>query len=101
MVFLFSCGLLSVHCFEQRGNPQMSNADFRSSRVQSGGNMEGKDVRFGITCSTLTAVVTSNTATGSYNSMHDSFSSLGGMVLLMNMLLASFCRETRKLLIEQ
>jgi K+-transporting ATPase ATPase A chain len=44
-------------------------------------------VRFGIGASTLTAVVTSNTATGSYNSMHDSYTSLGGMVLLVNMLL--------------
>jgi len=87
MVFLFACGLLLVHSFEQRGNPQMTNLDFRSSRLQSGGNMEGKEVRFGITGSSLTAVVTSNAATGSYNSMHDSFSSLGGMVLLMNMLL--------------
>jgi potassium-transporting ATPase potassium-binding subunit len=87
MVFLFACGLISVHYFEHRGNPQISNVDFRSGRLQSGGNMEGKEVRFGVTSSTLTAVVTSNTATGSYNSMHDSFSSLGGMVLLMNMLL--------------
>ena len=87
MVFLFACGLLSVHCFEQRANPQMSGVDFRSSRLQAGGNMEGKEVRFGIAGSTLAAIVTSNTATGSYNSMHDSFSSLGGMVLLVNMLL--------------
>jgi len=49
--------------------------------------MEGKEVRFGIGGSTLTAVVTSNTATGSYNSMHDSYTSLGGMALLVNMLL--------------
>ena len=49
--------------------------------------MEGKEARFGIGGSTLTAVVTSNTATGSYNSMHDSYTSLGGMVLLVNMLL--------------
>jgi len=87
MVFLFACGLITVHCFEQRGNPQMSDVDFRSSGAQSGGNMEGKEVRFGIAGSTLAAVVTSNTATGSYNSMHDSFSSLGGMVLLTNLLL--------------
>lgn len=87
MVFLFACGLISVHWFEQRGNPQMKNVDFRSGQVQSGGNMEGKEVRFGIGGSTLTAVVTSNTATGSYNSMHDSYSSLAGMALLMNMLL--------------
>jgi K+-transporting ATPase ATPase A chain len=87
MLFLFCCGLLFVHCSEQRGNSQIRDVDFRGSRLQSGGNMEGKEVRFGITGSTLTAVVTSNTATGSYNSMHDSFSSLGGMVLLVNMLL--------------
>jgi hypothetical protein len=49
--------------------------------------MEGKEVRFGIGGSTLTAVVTSNTATGSNNSIDDSYTSLGGMVLLVNMLL--------------
>src|SRR5664280_1372601 len=87
MMLLFGCGLVFVHHFEQRGDPHLSNVDFRNSRVQSGGNMEGKEVRFGISGSTLTAVVTSNTATGSYNSMHDSYTSLGGMVLLVNMLL--------------
>jgi K+-transporting ATPase ATPase A chain len=86
MVFLFGCGLIFVHHFEQRGS-QLANVDFRNSRVQSGGNMEGKEVRFGIGGSTLTAVVTSNTATGSYNSMDDSYTALGGMVLLLNMLL--------------
>jgi len=87
MVLLFGCGLVFVHHFEQRVDPHLGNVDFRNSRVQSGGNMEGKEVRFGIGGSTLTAVVTSNTATGSYNSMHDSYTSLGGMVLLLNMLL--------------
>src|ERR1700675_4610844 len=86
MVFLFGCGLIFVHHFEQRGS-QLANVDFRNSRVQSGGNMEGKEVRFGIGGSTLTAVVTSNTGTGSYNSMDDSYTSLGGIVLLLNMLL--------------
>ncbi|SPF36543.1 Potassium-transporting ATPase A chain [Candidatus Sulfotelmatobacter kueseliae] len=87
MLFLFICGLLFVHGFEQRGSPHAGNVDFRSSQAQSGGNMEGKEVRFGIAGTALAAVVTSNTATGSYNAMHDSFSSLGGMVLLLNMLL--------------
>ncbi len=87
MVLLFACGLVFVHSLEQRGDPHIGSVDFRNSRVQSGGNMEGKEVRFGIGGSTLTAVVTSNTATGSYNSMHDSYTSLGGMVLLINMLL--------------
>jgi K+-transporting ATPase ATPase A chain len=87
MVFLFGCGLVSVHHFEQGGDPHFGNVDFRNTGAQSGGNMEGKEVRFGIGGSTLTAVVTSNTATGSYNSMYDSYTSLGGMVLLLNMLL--------------
>jgi len=87
MLLLFTCGLVFVHHFEQGGDPRFRNVDFRNSRVQSGGNMEGKEVRFGIGGSTLTAVVTSNMATGSNNSMHDSYTSLGGMALLVNMLL--------------
>src|SRR5271165_3685371 len=69
MVLIFAGGLIFVHQFEQAGNPRFGAVDFRHSRVQSGGNMEGKEVRFGIGGSTLTAVVTSNAATGSYNSM--------------------------------
>jgi len=87
MVFLFSCGLIFADHFEQKGNPHLVGVDFRNGSLQSGGNMEGKEVRFGIAGSTLTAVVTSNTATGSTNSAHDSYTSLGGMVLLVNMLL--------------
>jgi K+-transporting ATPase ATPase A chain len=87
MVFFFALGLLFVHHLEQRGNPQLDGVDFRTGPLQSGGNMEGKEVRYGIGGSTLTAVVTSNGATGSYNSAHDSYTSLGGMVLLVNMLL--------------
>ena len=87
MVFVFSCGLLFAGHFEQEGNPHLAGVNFRSSALQPGGNMEGKEVRFGIGGSTLTAVVTSNTATGSNNSAHDSYTSLGGMVLLVNLLL--------------
>ena len=87
MVFLFACGLVFVHHFERKGNSHLVGGDSRSRLFHSGGNMEGKEVRFGISGSTLTAVVTSNTATGSYNSMHDSYTSLGGMVLLVNLLL--------------
>jgi K+-transporting ATPase ATPase A chain len=79
MVCLFVAGLATVHMAEQRHNAQFAVAD--------GANMEGKEVRFGIGGSTLAAVVTSNAATGSYNSMHDSYMPLGGMVLLLNMLL--------------
>jgi len=87
MVLFFSAGILFVHHFEQRGNPLVQGVDFKNGWAQSGGNMEGKEVRFGIAGSTLTAVVTSNTATGSTNSDDDSYTSLGGMFLLMNMLL--------------
>jgi potassium-transporting ATPase potassium-binding subunit len=57
------------------------------SATQPGGNMEGKEVRFGIGGSVLTAVATSNTSTGSTNSSHDSYTPLGGLVPLTNMLL--------------
>jgi K+-transporting ATPase ATPase A chain len=87
MIFLFVCGLAFVHHSEQIGNPRLAGVDFQSSSVQPGGNMEGKEVRFGIPGSALTAVVTSNTATGSYNSMSDSYTSIGGMVLLVNLML--------------
>jgi len=87
MLLLFVCGLLFVHHFEQQGFPHVGTVNFGHSRLPSGENMEGKEVRFGIGGSTLTAVVTSNTATGSNNSMDDSYTSLGGMVLLINMLL--------------
>ena len=87
MVLLFASGLFFVHHFERRGDPRVVNVSARTSRISSAGNMEGKEVRFGVGGSTLTAVVTSNAATGSYNSMHDSYTSLGGMVLLVNMLL--------------
>ena len=87
MLLLFVCGLVFVHRFEQQGDERATGVDFRNSHLQSGGNMEGKEVRFGIGGSTLTAVVTTNAATGSYNSMDDSYTSLGGMVLLVNMLL--------------
>lgn len=87
MMFLFACGLIFGHRLEQKGNPLLGGVDFQSSAMQPGGNMEGKEVRFGIGGSVLTAVVTSNTATGSNNSANDSYTSLGGMVLLVNMLL--------------
>jgi K+-transporting ATPase ATPase A chain len=87
MMFLFTVGLLFVHYSEQRGNPLLRGVDSHHSWQQSGGNMEGKEVRFGIGGSALTAIVTSNTATGSNNSMHDSYTSLGGLVLLANLLL--------------
>jgi K+-transporting ATPase ATPase A chain len=87
MVLLFAIGLISVHLFEQHRNPHLGGVDSYHRASQAGGNMEGKEVRFGIAGSTLTAVVTSNAATGSNNSMHDSYTSFGGLVLLINLLL--------------
>ena len=87
MVLLFSGGLIFVHYFEQRGNPLLHGVDSRNHWTQPGGNMEGKEVRSGITDSTLTAVTTSNTATGSTNAADDSFTSLGGMILLLILLI--------------
>jgi len=86
MVLLFCGGIVFTHHFEQRGNLLLRGVDAKQSAAQAGGNMEGKEVRFGIGGTVLTAVVTSNGATGSTNAMDDSFTSLGGMVLLTNML---------------
>ncbi|MGD0780087.1 MAG: potassium-transporting ATPase subunit KdpA [Dehalococcoidales bacterium] len=67
---------------EQRGNPALSglNVDQSASSVQSGGNMEGKEVRFGAANSALWAAATTGASSGSVNSMHDSFTPLGGLV---------------------
>src|SRR5215468_1796864 len=90
MVVLFTAGLALCGWAEQAGNPRLGLAGNVGQRVtdgQPGGNMEGKETRFGIGGSVLTAITTSNRATGSYNSMHDSYTPLGGMLPLVNMLL--------------
>ena len=90
MVVLFIAGLALCGWAEQAGNPrlgQAGNVDQHATDGQPGGNMEGKETRFGIGGSVLTAITTSNGATGSYNAMHDSYTPLGGMIPLVNMLL--------------
>jgi potassium-transporting ATPase potassium-binding subunit len=81
MVVLFAGGLALCDYAESANPPQLGALHFE------GGNMEGKEVRFGIGDSVLAAVVTSNGATGSYNSMHDSYRPVGVLALLANMLL--------------
>jgi K+-transporting ATPase ATPase A chain len=81
MVVLFVAGLAVCDLAESFVPPQLSGLGL------SGGNLEGKEVRFGVGGSVLAAVVTSNAATGSYNAMHDSFRPLGVLVPLVNMLL--------------
>jgi potassium-transporting ATPase potassium-binding subunit len=89
MAVLFAAGLLVCDWAEQRGNPRVAAlaVDTLGSPGQAGGNMEGKETRFGIGGSVLAAVTTSNGATGSYNSMHDSYTPVGGAVTIVNMLL--------------
>jgi K+-transporting ATPase ATPase A chain len=82
MVIIF-IGLLALCCWsEQKGTPQLASAgaDLQASPTQSGGNMEGKEVRFGIFNSALFATTTTGTSCGAVNSMHDSYTPLGGMV---------------------
>ena len=70
---------------EQAGNPRVARAggvESSATASQPGGNMEGKEVRFGIGGSVLAAITTSNGATGSTNSMHDSYTPAGGLVPL-------------------
>ena len=74
--------VFAVVSFEQAGNPvfRTLGVDQLASSLSPGGNMEGKEVRFGITNSALWAAATATTSNGSVNSMHDSFTPLGGMI---------------------
>src|SRR5690349_17541200 len=87
MGFLFLAGMTTAYWAEGRGNPALAafNVDSTPSALQAGGNMEGKEVRFGIADSALFATVTTDTSCGAVNSMHDSFTPLGGLVPLVNM----------------
>jgi len=87
MVILFLIAVTAAYWAEARGNPLLKGTDQRATVTQSGGNMEGKEVRFGIANSALWAVVTTDTSCGAVNSMHDSFTPLGGLVPLANMML--------------
>jgi potassium-transporting ATPase potassium-binding subunit len=87
MAFLFLCGVTTAYWAEGRGNPLLKGVDQRISIAQSGGNMEGKEVRFGVANSALFATATTDTSCGAVNSMHDSFTPLGGMVPLINIML--------------
>jgi len=87
MAILFLAGVSIAYNAEARGNPLLHGVDQKVSATQSGGNMEGKEVRFGIANSALFATVTTDASCGCVNSMHDSFTPLGGMVPLINIML--------------
>jgi potassium-transporting ATPase potassium-binding subunit len=91
MAFLLLAGVTVAYRAEARGNPLLAGVDQTASaqphQETAGGNMEGKEVRFGIANSALFATVTTDASCGAVNSMHDSFTPLGGLVPLVNMML--------------
>jgi K+-transporting ATPase ATPase A chain len=87
MAFLFAVGVATAYWAEAKGNPLLGGTDPQASEVQAGGNMESKEVRFGIANTALFATVTTDASCGAVNGMHDSFTPLGGMVPLINIML--------------
>lgn len=93
MLLLFLAGFFTVYYFESQGNPNFDRhtvaqaATDADGVAQSGGNMEGKEVRFGITNSALFATATTDASCGAINSTHDSYTPIGGMIPLLNIML--------------
>jgi K+-transporting ATPase ATPase A chain len=88
MAILFVCGVTAAYWAEAKGNPLLHGVDQHATAQQSGGNMEGKEVRFGIANSALFATITTDASCGAINGWHDSFTPLGGMVPLVNIMLS-------------
>lgn len=88
MAILFLAGVSVAYWAEARGNPLLAQTDQRATHLQSGGNMEGKEVRFGIADSALFATVTTDASCGAINGWHDSYTPLGGMIPLVNIMLS-------------
>jgi K+-transporting ATPase ATPase A chain len=88
MAILFLVGVTVAYWAEARGNPLLAGVNQQVTATQPGGNMEGKEVRFGITNSALFATVTTDASCGAINGWHDSFMPLGGMVPLVNIMLS-------------
>jgi potassium-transporting ATPase potassium-binding subunit len=85
---MFLIGVFVCYGFEQAGNPLLAKLGIQTTATsgQPGGNMEGKEVRFGIANSALYATVTTDASCGAVNSMHDSYTPLGGLVPLFNIM---------------
>jgi len=88
MAVLFLEGVTTAYWAETRGNPLLSGVNQQVTVAQPGGNMEGKEVRFGIADSALFATVTTDASCGAINGWHDSFTPLGGIVPLVNIMLS-------------
>ena len=87
MAALFLAGVTAAYWAEARGNPLLAGTDQTAGAMCPGGNMEGKEARFGIANSALFATVTTDASCGAVNAMHDSFTPLGGLVPLVNIML--------------
>ena len=87
MSVLFFAGVVVAYWAESNGNPLLVGTNQTVSAMQPGGNMEGKEVRFGIANSALFATATTDASCGAVNAMHDSFTPLGGLVPLVNIML--------------
>jgi potassium-transporting ATPase potassium-binding subunit len=87
MAALFFVGVFVAYYAEAQPNPLLHSVNQHVAATQAGGNMEGKEVRFGVTNSALFATVTTDASCGAVNSMHDSFMPLGGLVPLVNIML--------------
>jgi len=87
MAILFLVGAFICYGAESAGNPAFASLgiDQHASALQAGGNMEGKEVRFGVTDSALFATTTTDTSDGAVIAMHDSFTPIGGLVPIVNM----------------
>ena len=88
MAILFLCGVTVAYWAEARGNPLLAGVNQHASALQPGGNMEGKEARFGIADTALFATATTDASCGAIIGWHDSFTPLGGMVPLVNMMLS-------------
>jgi len=86
MAILCLAGMASIYFAESHGNPLLHGANQHVTAMQSGGNMEGKEVRFGMTQTAMFATVTTDASCGAINGWHDSFMPLGGMIPLINMM---------------
>src|SRR5438552_17383174 len=80
MAALFLAGLTTAYWAEARGNPLLAGVDQHASALQAGGNMEGKEVRFGIANSVLFATANTDASCGAVKGMHDSFTPMVGLV---------------------
>jgi potassium-transporting ATPase potassium-binding subunit len=87
MAVLFLIGVTCVYAAETRGNPLLKGVNQQVNASQAGGNMEGKEVRFGMAHSALFTAVTTDASCGAVNSQFDSFTPLGGMIPLVNIML--------------